>query len=58
MMCREAYKSTDGILSHCKTVLDVVIVDHGVYHAFLAILRNSSIGFGDLQPSELFSAAP
>jgi hypothetical protein len=26
------YKSTDGILSHCKTVLDVAIVYHGVYH--------------------------
>jgi hypothetical protein len=28
------YKSADGILSHCKTVLDIVIVYLGVYHAF------------------------
>jgi hypothetical protein len=26
-------KSTDGILSHCKTVLDIAIVYLGVYHA-------------------------
>ena len=27
------YKSTDGILSHCKEVLDIAIVYLGVYHA-------------------------
>ena len=38
------YKSTDGIPSHCKTVLDIVIVYHGVYRAFPTISRNSSLG--------------
>ena len=33
-------------------VLDIVIVYHGVYHAFPAISRNSSIGCGGLQCTE------
>jgi hypothetical protein len=27
------YKSTNGIASHCKELLDIAIVYHGVYHA-------------------------
>jgi hypothetical protein len=46
------YKSTDSILSHCKTVLEIVIVYRGVHHTFPAILRNSSIGCGGLQCTE------
>jgi hypothetical protein len=33
------YKSTDGILSHCKGALDIFIVYLGVYHAKGPILR-------------------
>ena len=33
------YKSTDGILSHCKTVLDIAIVYLGVYHGQKRIVR-------------------
>ena len=51
-MLATTYKSTDGILSRCKTVLGIVIVYHGVYHAFPAISRNSSIGCGGLQCTE------
>jgi hypothetical protein len=40
------YKSTDGILSHCKTGLDVAIVYRAVYHALPVISRNSSIACG------------
>src|SRR6266851_7494745 len=49
---KKNYKSTDGILSHCKTVLDIAIVYLGVYHALPAILRNSLIDCGGLQCTE------
>jgi len=44
---------TDGILSHCKTCLDIAVVYLAVYHALPVISRNSSIRCGGLQPSEL-----
>jgi hypothetical protein len=33
------YKSTDGIVSHCKTVLDIAVVYLGVYHGQKRIAR-------------------